>query len=60
MTDKIGPRVRIPVSPQKRGSYNTSNFLFSDYEEMEEGVIEKLDEKSREILEKEAKVAFWS
>ena len=39
---------------------STYDNLIEDYKEMEEGVIEKLDEKNREILEKEGKVAFWS
>lgn len=39
---------------------STYNDLIEDYKEMEEGILEKLDERNREILEKEAKVAFWS
>lgn len=39
---------------------STYDDLIEDYEEMEEGIIEKLDERNREILEKEAKVTFWS
>ena len=59
--------IRVNMADCRHQRANTLYFLRStyddlieDYKEMEERIIENLDERNREILEKEAKVAFWS